>query len=178
MNQAAWVRPKRHARVQAGGMQAHAGRTSGRRIACVALGRGHGNSAIWLASTAGPRPLCARPRSGNRPGSQAVRPHGRRQAPLQASRPPWRHERQGNGRSMDPARRCAPAGSRADVARSGPAYRCRYVQTGARRDAASGYLWPGIGAGARSWLPQLGRIRGARTAAQGTLVPAGGRVSS
>lgn len=178
MRQAFNIRPRIHSRVRAGRMQARAGRSSGRRIACGDLDCVQKNNTIWFASTAGPWPPRARPRSGNLAGAPAVCLRGRRQAPPKASRPTRRRGRPENGYRVAPALRCAQAEPRVTAPLSGTQGRCRYGDTGVCHNAASGYLWPGIGAVAHSWQPRVERGRGARTAAQGTLMPAGGRGSS
>lgn len=202
MRQAFNIRPRRHSRVQARRMQARIGRASGRRIAGLlalcgrvcheahakrATGRRiaysgldcvQKNNAIWFASTAGTLPPRTRPRNGNLAGAAAVRLQGRRQAPPQASRLTWRRRRPENGCRVAPALRCARAEPRVTAPLSRMQGRCRYGGTDMCHNAASGYLWPGIGAVARSWQPRVERGRGAHTAAQGTLMPASGRGSS
>ena len=136
-----------------------------------------GDSAGRSASAARPHHPCAGPRCGRRRGALAARLPGRRHVPPQALRLPCRQagSRQGS---------CALSMCLAAAVRPGTvvqwsrrADRLHCSKTGVRHDAASSYLSTTPNTMARSCRPSPRKRRGARTAAQVTLVLASGQGS-
>ena len=136
-----------------------------------------GDSAGRSASAARPRHPCAGLCCGSRRCAPAARLPGQRRVPPQALRPLCRRAGLRQGNCTSPMRHAAAGRPGTVMRRSRRADRFHCSKTGVRHDAASSYLSTAPNTAARSWRPRPERRRGARTAAQVTLVLASGRGS-